>query len=58
MIDMEERLRVWTFRLFWESLGNTIGFDGCNEDAKFTDDQPFGESLQATPNLRKDHLRM
>jgi len=25
MIDMEERLRVWTFRLFWESLGNTIG---------------------------------
>jgi len=25
MMDMEERLRVWTFRLFWESLGNTIG---------------------------------
>jgi hypothetical protein len=28
MIDMEERLRVWTFRLFWESLGNTIGLMG------------------------------
>jgi len=37
-------------------LGNTIGLMD-DDDAKFTDDQPFGESLQATPNLRKDHLR-
>lgn len=27
------------------------------EDVKFTDDQPFGEFVRATPNLRKDHLQ-
>jgi hypothetical protein len=39
-------------------LGKHNRIDGNNEDAKFTDDQPFGGSLQATPNLRRDHLRM
>jgi hypothetical protein len=56
MIDREERLRLWTFAIvLWESFLQSDWW--VIDDAKFTGDQPFGESLQATPNLRKDHLR-
>jgi len=36
----------------------TIAAEGLKRTPKFTGAQPFGESLQATPNLRIDHLRM
>jgi hypothetical protein len=39
--------------VLWKALTNREG----ESTSKFTDDQPFEESLQAIPNLRKDHLR-
>ena len=39
--------------VLWQAWTNREG-EGT---PKFTDDQPFEESLQAIPTLRKDHLQ-
>lgn len=57
MTDMGESFVIWTFDCSGGSLQNTIVVDEQLEDAKFTDDRPFGESLRATPNLHRDHLQ-
>ena len=39
--------------VLWKAWTNREG----ESTSKFTDDQPFEESLQAIPNLRKGHLQ-